>query len=313
MIGGPALNGDMMHRARQKLEAFLPHVKAAGAPLDFLSWHAYPGDTGNAGDQVKAGAGGPDDAGTARSLRGALRVLAGAAREVRQTLDAYGFTATESHLNEWNLAPLQWGFQAPEVAEAYLAEKRGPLGSALIAASLSVLQDEPVDMANFYTAARRGYGIFDDWGRPFKPFYAFRAFKMMLNDTPHRCPVSGADLESGHTVLAGISAAGDVARVLLANCGAMPWQPRIRLSGLTADPASLSSLVIDADYNLDADPDDPTVLDNSDIITSIPPRTVRLIRVNTGREAKTPDGKHGNRPKGGRGLVEETVKDLTEI
>ncbi|MCF7854992.1 MAG: hypothetical protein K9N51_09360 [Candidatus Pacebacteria bacterium] len=279
MIGGPALNGGMMHWARQKLEAFLPHVKKAEAPLDFLSWHAYPGDTGNAGDQVKAGAEGQEDAGIARSLRGALGVLAGAAREVRQTLDAHGFTATESHLNEWNLAPLQWGFQVPEVAEAYVAEKRGPLGSAVIAASLSVLQDEPVDMTNFYTAARRGYGIFDDWGRPFKPFYAFRAFKMMLNDTPNRCPVSGADLESGHTVLAGISAAGDVVQVLLTNCGGTPWHPRISLRGLATDPASLSSLVIDADRNLEADPADPTTLDGREITTSIPPHAVRLVRL----------------------------------
>lgn len=285
-IGGPAFNGAMIHSARKKLDAFLPRVKAAGAPLDFLSWHAYPGDRGDAGDQVKAAAGKPGGAGAPKGPRRDLGQWMNAAREVREALDAYGFPDAESHLNEWNLAPVQWGFQSPEAAEAYLAEKRGPIASSLIVACLTALQGEPVDMTNFYTAARRGYGIFDDWGRPFKPFHAFRAFKKMLDEAPNRCPVSGADAESGLTVLAGKSASGDVMQLLLANCptaagrlSGEPWEPRISLRGLPAAPSSIASLVLDERHDLEEDPADPTTLDGGEITTSIPPHTVRLVRI----------------------------------
>ena len=43
--------------------------------------------------------------------------------------------------------------------------------------------------------------------------------------------------------------------------------------------ASLSSLALDERYNLEEDPADPTVLDGSEIVTSIPPHTVRLVRI----------------------------------
>ncbi|MBT3377517.1 MAG: hypothetical protein HN742_32985 [Lentisphaerae bacterium] len=286
MIGGPALNGGMLHSARQKLDEFLPHVRKAGAPLDFLSWHAYPADgDGNAGDQVRAVAGDGGDASAPREPDRGLAAFMAAARDVRKALDDYGFTATESHLNEWNLAPLKWGFQSPEAAAAYVAEKRGPINSSLITACLTALQDMPVDMSNFYTAARRSYGIFDDWGRPFKPFYAFRAFKKVLDDTPIRCSVSGAAAETGGTVLAAKSAAGDVIQLLLANAPGrhpgQPWQPRICLRELPAVPVAVQSLVLDAEHDL-AEEAAPAMSADGEVVLPMGPHTVRLLRIDFG-------------------------------
>ena len=53
---------------------FLQHIKEKGCPLDFFSWHSYADAASNAAFAAYA----------------------------RKTLDEYGYTHTEMHLNEWN-------------------------------------------------------------------------------------------------------------------------------------------------------------------------------------------------------------------
>ena len=71
-IGGPAFATGGVDK---KTEMFLGYMREHGVPLDFFSWHTYRPDT----DQY-----------TKRILR------------VREQLDAFGYTETESILNEWN-------------------------------------------------------------------------------------------------------------------------------------------------------------------------------------------------------------------
>ena len=120
-------------------EGFLEHVRETGAPLDFFSWHSY-WDTPHNYELAK---------------------------KFREQLDAYGFTHTESHFNEWNTD--------------YKSEDRGTDYAAANAAAVMLkMQDLPVDMLMYYDA-RLGTsvygGMFDPLSsNPFTLYYGFKAF-----------------------------------------------------------------------------------------------------------------------------------------
>jgi hypothetical protein len=192
-IGGPAFNGAML-TDQSLMHTFLQPVHQAGAPLDFCTWHAYP----------------------ERPMQ-----LVTAARNVRTILDSYGYTKTESHLNEWNLGPIRsmWGYEgrrAPGHAQ-WIARKKGAEGGAMAVACLIALQDAPIDMANYYDATNGPFGMFHDSSLPAKPYYAFLAFREMLDHTPIRCMVTGADPDQGLAVLAGSSLDGDEHQLFIGN------------------------------------------------------------------------------------------------
>ena len=120
------------------MEGFLNYVKQNGAPLDFFSWHLYEHE---------------------------LRDLPTYARFARDTLDAYGFTNTETSCNEWNIK----------------VDARGTFEHAVLnAATLIIFANEPVDNAEFYDA-KFGIGkygsMFDPaTAKPYPIYYAFRTF-----------------------------------------------------------------------------------------------------------------------------------------
>lgn len=93
---------------------FLQTVKDTGSPLDFFSWHIYSGDE---------------------------KDLLAHAKYCRDTLDAYGFTDTETHLNEWNVNAEGGGFP----------EKHTMVGGSFNAAVFCMLQQTRyVDKAMYY-------------------------------------------------------------------------------------------------------------------------------------------------------------------
>ncbi len=123
------------------IQDFLTHIRKKNAPLDFFSWHVYSDDPKEYAIHAKA---------------------------ARKILDMYGFTETESLLDEWN-------FQSTR------GKARTNCCSALIAAVLSVLQDNAVDIANYYVAQPRQKtwcGIFDG-EKPLKGFFALKAFNLL--------------------------------------------------------------------------------------------------------------------------------------
>ena len=184
-VGGPAVGGtgDFVGETFQPtpfLTKFLAYCRDRQVPLDFFSWHRYTSQ--------------PWD-------------LARRAHAIRRLLDAHGFEHAESHLNEWNYLPNDdWGPMLSDgqgaTRERWYAQMSGPEGAAFAATVLMALQDAPVTVANFYTGEVQGFGLFHFSGVPKSSFYAFKAFRQML-DTPIRVHAQ-RDSESAIAVLAGV-------------------------------------------------------------------------------------------------------------
>jgi len=135
------------------METFIPWFRdfcayvtapATRAPLDFFTWHYY-----RSNEVVQQ------------------QRLAGHARFVRETLDGYGLTKTESILDEWN-----------STAHGFEGMKEMP-GASFCADMFCQLQATSVDMAHYYDALpQRAYcGLFRFPSQATTPAYeAFRAW-----------------------------------------------------------------------------------------------------------------------------------------
>ncbi len=138
-IGGPALAKDF-----EWAERFLAQLKA---PLDFFSWHKYAKNPAKITESI---------------------------RKYRALLDKYGFTKTESILNEWNYVK---GWVGDEWIES-LRDIGRMKGAAFIAATQSEAQREALDMLMYYDARPGNMnGMFGslicDIRKGYYPFYAF--------------------------------------------------------------------------------------------------------------------------------------------
>ena len=231
LVGGPGLGNTGTLKAG-RLEPspffgkFLAHCRADFAPLDFLSWHCYSAD--------------PPE-------------FPVRAREVRRLLDAAGFKATESHLNEWNHLPgNDWsGALAadPKVRKKWRQEVGGPQGAAVVAATLLLLQDAPLDAANLFTADPQEFGLFDHHGVPAPSFYAMKAFRS-LADAGDRLAVTG-DVPAGVAVGAAVNAKRTEV-VVLASRWAGTGGVTLQLGGLPwAGPTALTMSLVDDRRELD--------------------------------------------------------------
>jgi hypothetical protein len=232
-VGGPSLGdtgeikdgrftpGDFMVR-------FLRHCRERKVPLDFFSWHRYAGTPYEAAPRAKA---------------------------IRAVLDAHGFTATESHFNEWNYLPNEdWRPMLREgqgaLREQWSTEMGGPRSAAFAAWTLISLQDAPLDMANYYTAEIQAFGMFTIHGTPRKNFHAFRAFSRLL-ETPCRV-ASAACHPGGLAVCAGLDPARQRASILLSNFELSGNQVDLVLAGLPWEcPTLFEVLILDAEHDLD--------------------------------------------------------------
>jgi xylan 1,4-beta-xylosidase len=227
-VGGPALGytGEFENgrfKAGSFLLRFLAHCRDHQAPLDFFSWHRYAKD--------------PSD-------------YARRARAIRQVLDEHGFTKTESHFNEWNYLPNEdWRPMMKEgqglPRERWSAEMGGPKGAAFAAWALMSLQDAPVDMANFYTAEIQMFGMFNFNGVPRKNFYAFKAFRALL-DTPRR--VKTPPCATGQVAMcAGLNPANTQAAILMSNFNTADGAPTLAVQTLPwSGPTSFELYLVDA-------------------------------------------------------------------
>ena len=196
------------------LEGFLSYCREQHAPLDFCSWHHY----------------------TCRPQE-----IIALATEVRRLLDKYGYTDTQSLLDEWNYIPpgMDWGVvfnpKNPQEQRRISQQISGPVAAAFDASMLLYMQDCPVDIATYYLADAMPYfSMFDVYGLPLAAFYAFRAFKWLLN-TPQRVNAEGNDPGVGVAIGAGLDDAAMQATVLISNEDApaedallsvqnLPWQ-----------------------------------------------------------------------------------------
>ncbi len=232
-VGGPGLaNAGRIEGGKfvpsNYARKFLSFCRRKGVPLDFFSWHRYTKD--------------PSE-------------YAKLAEGVREMLDGYGFTKTESFLDEWNFLPggswksLTKGGQGL-ARKKWLGEMSGPAGAAFDAWVLMALQDEPVDMANFFTADTQMLGMFSEYGVPKKNFYAFKAFRVLL-DTPLRVRTPRPE-KGGVAVCAGIGREGARAAVLLSKFYARPGSTELAIRNLPwAGPTGFEVYLVDARRDFD--------------------------------------------------------------
>lgn len=234
---------------------FIDFCSRKQLPLDFYSWHSY--------------ACRPDE-----YLRHAM--------ENRRRLDASGFQKTESHLNEWNYLPSgltdQWLEDPARVKRAF-DRTTGPEGAAFNASSLIVFHDIPLDLASVGWARAEHLGLLDAFGARLKPFYAFKAFRDML-DTPRRVIAEGGRVETGLAVLAGQSEDGGSARILVSNFQHPSETMKLHVRHLPWTGRSVSRIhVLDADHNLEVIQTNDHFGSDFLINLKLPPATVVLVDI----------------------------------
>lgn len=155
-IGGPALS----RKSVEWTEGFLQYLTSGErVPLDFLSWHIYTYY--------------PE------------RILEFSSY-YRGVLDKYGYTETESILNEWNYVK-DWGANFVDSIKTIISMK----GAAFTAACMCLCQnDRGVDMLMYYDARPCVFnGMFDFYTlAPLKGYYPFVMFnKLYESGTQIEC------------------------------------------------------------------------------------------------------------------------------
>lgn len=146
-IGGPAVAGGDI----QWSEAFLQHIRAKEAPLDFFSYHKYTTDPS---------------------------ILVQINRDMRALLYKYGYDGLEMQLGEWNYVT---GWSTPEVNYSNKV-RRTELGGAFAAAVMCALQKERVDKLFFYDLREytRYNNAYDRYSAtPWPAYYALYAWAQL--------------------------------------------------------------------------------------------------------------------------------------
>lgn len=144
-IGGPACCGNVVWA-----ETFLKNMSHRNVPIDFFSWHIYH----NKPYKVQA-----------------------AGEKFRELLDKYGYSTSESILDEWNYIR-NWGSKY-----VYSLSRISDIkGAAFTAATMSALQNSSVDMAMYYDFRPSEFcGAFDySTFEAREPYYAFYAWSKLV-------------------------------------------------------------------------------------------------------------------------------------
>ena len=142
-IGGPATAGSENHKGNSWTEEFLQYLQGHNVALDFFSWHVYTPF---------------------------VEKIENEARLTRETLDKYGFTETESILNEWNCVG-NW----MEGYQHYVSVMNSIKGAAFTASALLAGQNSSIDMLMYYDARYPSVfcGLFDFYTfNPTEVYYA---------------------------------------------------------------------------------------------------------------------------------------------
>ena len=215
-IGGPAIASDLGWA-----EDFL---KQLDAPLDFFSWHSYGQEVRKYTDKVKC---------------------------VRALLDKYGYTETESILNEWNYVR---GWDDNNIVYSH-EQRRKIKGAAFSLAVMSACQYEDVDMLMYYDARPNEFwnGLFDDMviGRVLKGYYPFPMFNELYK--LGECVSAKADGDDGYICAAKNDTNGAVVFSRFNNDDSTPDDKvSFDLDGFDgAKGTEVEVYVLDADRNLE--------------------------------------------------------------
>ncbi len=175
-IGGPALAYNT-----NWADDFLYEMQKRNVQIDFFSWHIYCISP------------------KAILLR---------AEKIRELLDKYGYTNTESHLNEWNYIK-GW----TELFKYSIECMHGMKGAAFIMACICAAQNSSIDMLMYYDTLPNAFnGIFDFYTYdPLKGYYTLYWYGMFY-DMEREIPADNS-IENVHT-LCGVDKNGKVLSVV---------------------------------------------------------------------------------------------------
>ena len=143
-------------------EHFLQMASSESLPLDFFTWHRYTNEVEDMAEQ---------------------------ADRVRMMLDKYGFTKTESILDEWAytendwFGKNRWGIfgKDPTVNESFYTRMRSQVGASYALAVMIELLDHPVDKAHIYDGQKSFFGaLYDKFGNYTKLAYTLFAFNKLV-------------------------------------------------------------------------------------------------------------------------------------
>ena len=265
-VGGPSVgaSGEMVngkYEPTKFMEGFISHCKNTISDIDFFSWHTYTNDP---------------------------FIYRRKAEGIRRWLDKNGYEKAEIHLNEWNYLPDNEWLVMGEKMSAVKTEKwydrlGGIEGAAFAACVLSDLQDSPVDVGNMFTGDTNPFGLFTRYGVPRKNFYAFKAFRMML-DTPERLKVAGS--YEGSTILAGVNKQRDMITLLVSNHNAKDPQFDLQLDQLPWKGAATWELLrLDENHDLKCTEGGEITAKEFRVSTKLPAPGIAVIRIKVKVEA----------------------------
>ncbi len=155
-------------------------------PFDFFSWHSYQGSDKNFNS----------------------------AKYVREQLDSYGFTETESFLNEWNPGTKRRGTEAD---------------ACYIADMILTLHRAPVDMLNYYDGQINGsyQGLFDPVKFDvFPAYYALHSFGEL-----YRLGKEAETVVDDELLPLVAATDGEIGKILIANKQEEPMELALTLAG----------------------------------------------------------------------------------
>lgn len=245
------------------IRPFLEYCRDKAVPLDFITWHCYAD---------------------------VPQILSGNAVLARQMFDEYGFTQAESHITEWHPMWYPWSnaVDANELGnpnpEKYTAMRekfdtmRGPKAAAFVASALMLLQDVPLDMANYYTADTNPWGMFDAFGVPGHVYYTFVAFNRLIQ-TPNRvaCELQGGSAPE-ITACAAFSGTQDMGALLVSNFGETGRTLSIQYLNLPSEKTfDADVLAIDTNHTLSSIAQHPLTAAENTLQVDIPGNAVYLI------------------------------------
>ena len=160
-------------------------------------------------------------------------------------------------------------------------DQKGALGASFVAATMVLLQDEKVDVANYYDGQPCAVycGVFDMYGVPQKTFRAFTAFREML-DYPDRAQVQVESSDGNLYALAAVDQNAHKAAVLISRYEGATDYCDVELAGIPVDAAMrCEALILDHDRNLEPVVDCQIDADDPKLRILLPEHSVVLIRL----------------------------------